>query len=483
MQIAAADDVMDRVLAYWRLVMRGRVSRRMPALGADAGIRRLLLLGLAVVQEAGLLATIAEHDPDPAVRREAVVWLWRVAPDEGLALLRACVLAEPDDEVLDALVGGLGEPLWAALAPELEALLAGPAWQRVRAAELLIDHGTSVSAALRRAVVAEPDPQVRARLLLRWAGSRAHASLLAAAAEAPAVASQALQALHAAGRRYEWELLRGLEAPDTRGVLVRVMGPPFSAMARGWLLARVQRALAAGDDPEELLGRLAEAIADGVPERLGAEDGVIVSLLANERGADLPAWVLAQTLGSSSRWLRHRAAERWVAQAVDIPQVVRRFALGEANPVVLARWARSDAHHELLAALRPRTGTSLPWQVNVFALAALAGAQRQYAWAELEAITGAAEDACAWTDDASALGDLVGMIAQPWPPEARAWAVQVEPQLTRPETLDVLWAALMAVPEEERAPAEVECVARLGERRSTMRLRDVSDWSFEDMVD
>ncbi len=480
-QVAEADDAMDRVLACWRLMTRGQALRTIGAPGPDAGIRRLLLLGLAAGQETALLVTIAEHDPEPEIRQEALVWVWRIAPAEGLALLRARIAAEADDELLRELPTTLPDVPWSELVPELEGLLLRDApGLRARAAELLLELDPGVSSAVRRAIAAETDPELRARLLLRWAGSEAHATLLAAAAETPTLAVTALQALHAAGRRYEWEVLRSFEGPETRLGIVRAMGPPFSAGARGWLLARVQRALAAGEDPEELLGRLAEAIADGVPETLGGEDRVVVELLAAERGADIEASALAHLLKSSSRWLRHRAAERWVAQSPEIPEVVRRFALVEANPVVLARWADSPAHHELLASLRPRPGVSLPWQLYVFAVAALAGARRVYPWDELAELTAATEDACAWTDDAGALADLAAMIREPWPPEARAWVVQAEPQLTRPEILRRLWDAISAVPVDERSPEELDCLDQIARRQPTLRLRDVADWSFED---
>ena len=475
--VAAADDAMDRVLACWRLMTRGHALRTIPTQGPDAGIRRLLLLGLAAVQETWLLMMIAEHDPEPAVRQEAMVWVWRVAPREGLALLRSRIAAETDEAMLRELLVSLPDLPWAEVVPELELLLTREAAElRGRAAELLLDHDPGVSPAVRRAIAAEPDLALQARLLLRWAGSDAHASLLAAAAETPTIVLAALQALHAAGRRYEWEVLRTLEGADTQLAIVRVMGPPFSAGARAWLLARVQRALAACEDPEELLGLLTEAIADGVPEPLGAEDRLVVTLLG-PRAADVEETALAVMLASSSRWLRHRAAERWAMQVPEIPEQVRRFALTEANPVVLARWAESSAHGELLAALRPRAGVSLPWQLYMFALAALAGAQRTYAWAELEPIKEATEDACAWTDDAGALSDLVGLIAQPWPPEARAWVVQVEPSLTRPEILKMLWDAISAVPADARAPEEVDCLERIDGRQPMLR-RDDGDWTF-----
>lgn len=478
-QAAGSDDAMDRVLACWRLMTRGQALRTIPAFGPDAGIRRLLLLGLAAVQETALLTIIAEHDPAPEIRLEALVWVWRVAPAEGLALLRSRIVAETDDGVLRELPTVLPEVPWAALVPELEGLLQHDAAElRGRAAELLLGLDPAVSPAVRRAITGEPDEELRARLLQRWAGSEAHASLLAAAAEAPAIAVAALQSLHAAGRRYEWEVLRAFEGPETRLGIVRVMGPPFSAEARGWLLARVQRALAAGEDPEELLGRLADAIADGVPEPLAGEDRVVVELVAGEGTEALEPSALGHMLKSPSGLLRHRAAERWVTQAGEIPEVVRRFALAEANPVVLARWADSSAHRELLTSLRPRPGASPPWQLYVFALAALAAARRVYPWAELAAITEATEDACAWTDDAGALGDLVAIIAQPWPAEARAWVMQIEPQLTATDALRRLWDAISAVPVDERTAEELGCLDRIVSRE--FRFRDVDAWAFPD---
>lgn len=479
-RVAEADDGMDRVLAVWRLMARGQAPRTLPVVAADAGIRRLLLLGLAAVHETALLKQIAVHDPDASVRQEALVWVWRLAWEEGLALLRARIVAEPDEAMLRELVASLPDMPWATLVPALERLLMRDvAALRGRAAELLLDHDPGVSPAVRRMISTETEPQLRARLLLRWAGSEAHASLVAAAIETPTVGLSALQALHATGRRFEWEVLRPLVGPDTWLALVRVMGPPFTSAARGWLLSRVQRSLALGEDPEELLGLLTEAIADGVPESLSEADRVVVALLG-PRGEDVEEAALGKMLASSSRWLRHRAAERWVGQAAEIPEVVRRFALAEANPVVLARWAESSAHHELLDALRPRAGASPPWQLYMFALAALAGARREYAWAELEAITAATEDACAWTDDAGALSDLVGMIARPWPQEARAWVVRAWPSLRRPEVLRRLRDALLAVPEEERSPEEVECLVRSAERQRVSRSRDVDVWTFPD---
>lgn len=87
-EIARNGRAADRILACWRLMMRGQALAADPTAGPDAGIRRLLLLNLASCQEVELLERIARHDPEAAVRRDAVVWVWRIAPDRGAQRLR-----------------------------------------------------------------------------------------------------------------------------------------------------------------------------------------------------------------------------------------------------------------------------------------------------------------------------------------------------------------------------------------------------------
>ena len=81
---------------------------------------------------------------------------------------------------------------------------------------------------------------------------------------------------------------------------------------------------------------------------------------------------------------------------------------------------------------------------------------------------------------ASGLWMYACAIAEPWPPEARAWVVQAMPQLTRPEILQRLWDAISAVPVDERSPEEQDCLDQIAHQLSTLRFRDVAGWSFED---
>ncbi len=79
------------------------------------------------------------------------------------------------------------------------------------------------------------DSTERARLD-RWAASTDHASLLAAAAADSSLRDAALLALLGAGRRYPFAVLAPLCGEPGTDALAELLGPPFDAPARAWIL-------------------------------------------------------------------------------------------------------------------------------------------------------------------------------------------------------------------------------------------------------
>lgn len=335
----------DQVLACWRLMTRGQALLTTDAPGPDPGIRRLLLLNLAIGQELGILAVIARHDPEPAIRKEAVAWLWRVAPAAGRECLREVLPRESDVGVVLELLHDLPDVPWQALTAELEQLLehhAAPVRHRV--ADLLIDSDGGVRPALRCRLRHEADYPMWIALTARWAASRDHAALLDELVIAPGARADIVHALRKAGCRYPFEQLSRLVDKVDDAIVTTLMGPPYSAAARAWLLARVREGLDAID-------RLTDAYSGCTPEdTLSREDVARVQLLGAEARV---AWSdLRAELESllDAPFFAFLAAERLLDLVDGISASIRQLALESAHPGLLARWAASDAHCDLLTA-------------------------------------------------------------------------------------------------------------------------------------
>ena len=177
-ELAMHGEPHDQVLACWRLLVKGQAIQTLGADGPDAGIRRLLLLNLAVSREVELLARLACGDPDPTARQEALVLLVRLDPERGLACLRTLLVEGDDDALLMLLEPPLALP-WDEVSGELERLLEREAVGLRRVAVDRLLAGGRVPEVVRRAAVHERDASLRAHIVARWAASQDHASLLA----------------------------------------------------------------------------------------------------------------------------------------------------------------------------------------------------------------------------------------------------------------------------------------------------------------
>ncbi len=476
-QVAREGEPTERALACWRLMMRGQAIHTTSAAGPDIGIRRLLLINLASAPELELLNAIAAHDPEPAIRCEAVAWIWRIAPDEGLRRLRECIRAEPDDEVVSELLATLPAIPWVTLAPELAHMLLRPSVAlRRRATELVLDRAQSIPPGIRDALVRETDPDLRDFMLARWANSDEHCALLELCGAHPALVDPTLSALSDAGRSYSWEMLKPFATSATPEGLVRVLDPS-SDDARRWLLGYVQDSLDhGGGDPVHALDSLATGFIGVSPGGLCPRDAAVAQLLGASE--DVP-WdsldlELVRLLRSSSPWLRHAAADRLLSlttsERVDsvIVAEIQGILVAEPSLSALSRWAASDEHATLLSAvLDDQDGHTM--RLHGTALRALAGAGRSYPWEVLatladfvvEALESVGDD---YAEDFPILDDLATAVRRPWPPGARAWLVEVEPRLSRLDLLRELHTALVAIPVSARTLDELKCLARLGAR-------------------
>lgn len=381
----------ERALACWRFMTRGQ-ALTIAAGGPDDGTRQLLLLNFAVAGEVELLRAVAMCDPASGPRRDALSWLWRVAPAVGLEVSVAWLAGAADDSLVTEAIEVLPWSTWAPLAPAL----------------------------VRRLHPA--DDALRGRVLARWASGEGHTTLLATLHSAPKLADAGLRALLAAGRRYEFEVLAPLVADE--GLLLSLLGPRLSPAARGWLLEVVQAALRAGRDPGPALVRLAQAHAavppSGLPrdaiallQVLGAPVVVDWSLLRDE---------LVALLTAPAEALRSGAAFVLVGLAGDVtPPEVRWHALDRADAALLAAWAHAADHGDLLtAAAEPDT----PQYLRHAALAALYAAERVYPASAVAPICEAIERSfrvCVEGDAFDLTATVRDLMEGPLPPEAEAW--------------------------------------------------------------
>ncbi|MCY1066329.1 hypothetical protein OV090_16235 [Nannocystis sp. RBIL2] len=238
----------DRALACWRLMTRGQALTTIGAGGPDAGHRRLLLLNFAVAREVELLAAVAQFDPEPAIRREALGWLIRVAPSPVSAMLRVRMAAGEEPDLALELVEANPQFAWDALAAELESRLsAADVATRARASDRLFEVGDAVPPVLRRAVEAKVNAVLQRSMLSRWARSADHAALIEALTAWERGREAIVQALVEAGRSYPFEMLAPVAAAGDAAAVAELLGPPYSPTAGAWLLGQVKAALDRAD--------------------------------------------------------------------------------------------------------------------------------------------------------------------------------------------------------------------------------------------
>ncbi|MCX4247650.1 hypothetical protein [Paraliomyxa miuraensis] len=238
-------DPQQRVWAAWRLALRQNQRARTQIRTElertrDVGVRRNMLIVLAGLGEREVLRVLAEDEPEPLLRGEASVLVWRTAVDraEVVDFVRRRLDAETDSDVLLRLLT-LSPPLETA---EIVSSLAGVA-TRARGVEtrrtawelLLAERGSSPTIEWHR-ILDEPDDALRQWVLARWAASDRHGELLAAARRSPSTRVDLLVTLRDCGRRYHWDDLETLRDVDALWYeVVELLVGPYPEDARRWL--------------------------------------------------------------------------------------------------------------------------------------------------------------------------------------------------------------------------------------------------------
>jgi len=164
-------------------------------------------------------------------------------------------------------------------------------------------------------------------------------------------------------------------------------------------------------------------------------------------------------VGACSSRLSHLAAWRLVELDGTLSPPVRWYALTEPDAALLAVWAGSDAHPELLDVALQVDGNG-GFHPHPLALAALAGAGRIYPWPALARLAKAIAAQEDWHEGPEMIEDLIALIARPWPMAARSWAVKLEEWLGH-RALQRFKAALQDVPAEQRTQEELACIAEV----------------------
>lgn len=244
-------DAQQQVWAAWRLALRhgtGAESDIGAQAGAarDIGTRRNLLIVLAGLGERDILRALAEHEPDPLLRGEARVLVWRTAEDRSLAteVVRGWLTTETDAGVLARLIDvspplptvELAPALWTVIATAREVDPRRAAWGK-----LLDECGSSPRFEWRR-MLDEPDVGLRRSVLAQWAASERHRELLAFAETERGRSKELLTALLEKGRRYPWDELRHLRGrTECTDLLLDLLdAPPYPTEARLWLFGLLE---------------------------------------------------------------------------------------------------------------------------------------------------------------------------------------------------------------------------------------------------
>jgi hypothetical protein len=246
--LVSEGDAQQRVWASWRLALilgtEGLPQLRQHLDGdPDVGTRRNQLIVVAGLGERTLLHVFAEHEPDPLLRGEAVVLVWRTARDldEVCPLLRRRLAKERDAGVLARLIG-VSPPLPAeTFFSELRAIACrGPSQECRRLAwERTMSAASWTKCPDWRPALDEPDDRLRADLLARWAGSDQHPTLLATAGGSPRE-RMILEALVEHERKYTWQALETIASATAHVDLVAaLLRGPYPEPARWWCLAQL----------------------------------------------------------------------------------------------------------------------------------------------------------------------------------------------------------------------------------------------------
>lgn len=422
---------LDRVLACWRWLVRGQLLATIEREGPDPGIRRLLLLNLASVRDLEALTIAATFDPDPSVRKDAVMWMDRVAPDKTPALRRDRVVHESDAALACELLEQLSQADQADARTELEAMLRHPDVDRRRHAHavLAVSRSGRLPPSVREAIEHEEDDALRAQLLARWAASESFWELLKATRRNPRLHVAGYRALIASGRTFPFETLLPLAARAGAEIPLAAIGPPLRDKLRGWLSRRIHAALNEGRDPQAELRLLAQAYEErkhqwGPISRrpplavYSHEDTTLAALLDPPLRSESPVPLerIERFLTCPSPQLQMLAAVYLDLRGVELSPAAREVARATGHPLLIKRWAAGPDHAELLALALTDTDESQAMRRHI--LQSLIDAKRQYPWARLAPLV--AELGDNWRDQ-PVLDALVALLARPYPGAVQAW--------------------------------------------------------------
>jgi hypothetical protein len=273
-----AEDPHTRIAAYWRRMVRDQALGNAPP---TDGVRLMLLVNLASVQELEVLEVFAELDPCPTVRAAAVTFLWRVARDRDriVALLLARLAVERAPGPLLALFDLTPALPFARALDSLQSHLVHPvADVRERAIRVWIATEGD-GAPLAAAILHEPDRALRLAALDRCARSE-HPERMLPWISAPTVTRDALAALAAAQRRFPLAAVAHLIDPRHLEEVLRLVSGPFGPEDRERLLDLTQAfdTEASTHTSPELMRCLTEAHGGG--PRTAADHSTIARLRA-----------------------------------------------------------------------------------------------------------------------------------------------------------------------------------------------------------
>ncbi len=223
-----SDDPCTRLAAGWRLLVRDQALGTAPP---TDGLRLMLLVNVASVQDLDLLVVLAVLDPSPAVRGAALTFLWRVARDRDrvVALLASRMAVERARTPLLALFD-VDPPLpFARIVDGVRVQLEHPMAEiRARALHACIANSDD-EAVVAAAILREPDRALRTAALGQRARAE-HPERMLRWIAAPALAVDALAALVGGKRRFSLAAVAHLlDAAHLESVLALVEGPYTAA--------------------------------------------------------------------------------------------------------------------------------------------------------------------------------------------------------------------------------------------------------------
>ena len=229
----------ERVWGAWALGQRASAERVEAATFAEPtpGVRRHFIVVLAGMGRHAALEALACHDPHPAVRATALLYLVRLAPAVPAlwSVIAARLAAEPDVDARRTILDHL--PADAPLLDDVVGRLADPTLEIRRAAIAWL--APVAPDVVHRRTLTEPDLALRRELLVRWLAADGAGPVLHALADARAVAL-ALEVLElVAYQAVAWidvAPLAALGGDDVRDAIMGAFYERWEELPAAWFL-------------------------------------------------------------------------------------------------------------------------------------------------------------------------------------------------------------------------------------------------------